>query len=199
MPENADDIDERELIARAVAGDAAAQERLYRAHAMAVYTLAMRVLRQPQAADEAVQETFVKVLTRLDKFRGEAAFGTWVRRVAMNECLQVLRSPWRRRSEPWQETAGPANLSTRMSVDPATDMSNEQIDLDRALGRLGATTRAVVWLHDVEGFTHQEIATSMGRTVSFSKSRLARGHKKLREHLNQQPDKTSCVTVLNNT
>lgn len=187
MPHKPDDTDERALVERAAGGDPRAQADLYRRHAGAVYTLAMRMLCHPQMAEEAMQDTFVKAFGKLADFRGEAAFGTWLRRVAANECLQALRSPWRRRARPWVE------------VEATPDRTGERIDLDRALAALDPVTRAVIWLHDVEGFTHKDIATAMGRTVSFSKSRLARGHRQLRDQLNAKEQAASCMPVLSNS
>jgi RNA polymerase sigma-70 factor (ECF subfamily) len=91
----------------------------------------------------------------------------------------AFRSPWHRARvalESWTEEswAAPAEAESRTS---------DLIDLDRALARLSPVTRAVVWLYDVEGWSHEEIAKSFGRTVSFSKSQLARGHARLRNDL----------------
>ena len=171
VPDRAGDL---ALCRRACAGDRAAQEAIYRAHRQRVYALALRMLCQPAAAEEVLQETFVKVLTRLDSFRGDAALATWITRVAANECLQILRSPWQRRAEVMPEQDG------------AHERPDRTMDLQRALGRLDGLTRPVVWLHDVEGFKHREIAELTGRTVSFSKSRLARGHQRLREMLDAE-------------
>ena len=115
----------------------------------------------------------------LDDYRGEAPFGVWVRSIAVSRCLMAFRSPWHRARvalESWTEEswAGPPEAESRTS---------DLIDLDRALARLSPVTRAVVWLYDVEGWSHEEIAKAFDRTVSFSKSQLARGHARLRDDL----------------
>jgi RNA polymerase sigma-70 factor (ECF subfamily) len=185
MAISTDKSDEAALCARAREGDAGARAEIYRRHAPRVYTLAVRMLQKRQQAEEVLQDTFVKVLTRLDGFRGEASLATWIRSIAVNECLQVIRSPWRKRGLPLIEH--PAEH----------DSPDRGIDLERALARLPLTTRAVVWMHDVEGYTHKEIARRMGKSVSFSKSRLARGHRALRSELTEEGQ--TCMPALNNS
>jgi DNA-directed RNA polymerase specialized sigma24 family protein len=102
-----------------------------------------------------------------------------VRKIAVSRCLMAFRSPWHRARvalESWTEDAwaGPADGEARTS---------DLIDLDRALAKLSPLTRSVVWLYDVEGWSHEEIARSFDRSVSFSKSQLARGHARLRNDL----------------
>jgi RNA polymerase sigma-70 factor (ECF subfamily) len=164
------------VIAAARAGDSTAHACLYELFAPLVYTLGRRMLTSPALAEDVLQETFLEVLGKIDSFRGEAGFGFWVRRIAVNKCLMHLRSSWvsRRSGEE------PPDL-------PALDSGPEQLEqraaLEAALASLTPTARAVVWLHDVEGYTHREIAESMGKTTSFSKSQLARAHERLRELL----------------
>ncbi len=187
MPEQSEKNGELALCWRARQGDQAAQEAIYRRHADSVYSVAMRMLQQPQLAEEVLQETFVKVLTRLESFRGDAALSTWIRRIAVNECLQLIRSPWRKRGEPLVEEP---NLRER---------PDRGIDIERALARLPALTRVVVWLHDVEGYTHREIADLLGQSASFSKSRLARGHRAMRDELERPVAAPACIPALHNS
>ena len=138
-----------------------------------VYTLARRMLVSPALAEDVLQETFVEVLRKLHTLRDEAGVGFWVRRIAVNKCLMYLRSAWHSRrveTEAIESLCPPAQA-------PRAD---HQIALERALAQLTDTARVVVWLHDVEGYTHKEIGAMMGRTTSFSKSQLARAHKRLR-------------------
>lgn len=163
-------------LAEARDGDPAAHARLYETFAPMVYSLARRILSSSAAAEDVLQETFVEVIRSVGSCRGHAEFGPWVRRIAVNKCLMHLRSPW---------------VARRVSADASSDFSpaqqaacpGEQASLERALAELSPTARAVIWLHDVEGYTHQEIARFMGRTASFSKSQLARAHERLRELL----------------
>ncbi len=166
-----------------------AHAQLYETFAPMVYTLARRMLASKPHAEDVLQETFVEVIRKLDTWRGDGEFGVWVRRIAVNKCLMHLRSTWvsRRTSleiEPFAPTSGDAG---------------ERWSLERALQALPEVARAVVLLHDVEGYTHQEIGRLMGRTASFSKSQLARAHDRLRHLLNDEITQTElelCEPVL---
>ncbi|HEY7672504.1 MAG TPA: RNA polymerase sigma factor [Gammaproteobacteria bacterium] len=163
------------VLARARDGDSGAHAELYAAFAPFVYTLARRMLASTASAEDVLQETFVDIIRKISTFRGEAELGLWVRRIAVNQCLMHLRSAWSmRRVDTEHFDAEPC---------PVTTSADERIELERALETLPATARAVVWLHDVEGLTHREIAKLMGRTASFSKSQLARAHERLRAFL----------------
>jgi len=141
-------------------------------------------------AEDVLQETFVEVLSKIAGFRGEAQVGTWIKRIAINKCLMHLRSSWvSRRGAADDELAGPERSGTL----------DQQIALERALDQVPDVARAVVWLHDVEGYTHAEIGRLMGRTTSFSKSQLARAHERLRALLDGVEEKSEtglCITVL---
>ena len=167
------------IVSRAARGDARAHEIIYRAFATPVYSLCLRFTRVPAHAEDLVQETFIEIMHSIAKFRGEAALGSWIRRIAVSKALMFLRSAWTARgqslADDWNEvTAGDA-LSHGVSRHP-----DEAMDLDAALASLPDVSRTIVWLHDVEGFTHKEIAKMMGRTESFSKSQLSRAYQRLR-------------------
>ncbi|HEX9705503.1 MAG TPA: RNA polymerase sigma factor [Gemmatimonadales bacterium] len=158
------------VVARAKAGDEAALEALYRAFETPVYNLARRILRHSEDAEDVVQETFLEVLRSIGAFRGEGHLWGWIRRIAASKALMRIRREQVRAAEVLEEEAAGR---------PAPAMAT-RIDLERAFERLSGTARAVVWLHDVEGYTHEEISEMMGKTVSFSKSQLARAHHRLR-------------------
>lgn len=162
------------IVQRAVRGDVRAHEIIYRAYGPSVYSICLRFTRVPAHAEDLTQETFVEVIRSIRRFRNEAPLGIWVRRIAVSKALMFLRSAWHSRGqsldEEWDETV----------LDRAPGGPDQAIDLDAALGSLPAVSRAVVWLHDVEGFTHKEIAELMGRTESFSKSQLSRAYQRLR-------------------
>ena len=167
------------IVSRAARGDARAHEIIYRAFATPVYSLCLRFTRVPAHAEDLVQETFIEIMRSIAKFRGEAALGSWIRRIAVSKALMFLRSAWTARgqslADDWDEvTAGDA-VSHGVSQHP-----DEAMDLDAALANLPDVSRTIVWLHDVEGFTHKEIAKMMGRTESFSKSQLSRAYQRLR-------------------
>lgn len=171
-------VTEAELAA-ARAGDAAARGALFQKLAPPTLGLIRRLVNHRAMADDLLQDTLIAMFDHLADFRGEAPFGIWVRSIAVSRCLMAFRSPWHRArvaidgfttdQHPW-----PVEAEGRTS---------DLIDLDRALARLSPVTRAVVWLFDVEGWSHEEIAKGFGRTVSFSKSQLARGHARLRDEL----------------
>lgn len=168
-----------EILARAKCGDRAAHAELYSLYAGSVFTLARRMLASKALAEDVLQETFVEVLCKIESFRGEAEIGTWIKRIAINKCLMHVRSSWiSRRGGLAGEPAGESRAGAL----------DDQLALERALDNVPDMARAVVWLHDVEGYTHAEIGRLMGRTASFSKSQLARAHQRLRALLEGQEE-----------
>jgi len=168
-----------EELEAARAGDPAARRALFERVAPGTLGIIRRLTRHRALSDDLLQDTLIAMYEHLDDYRGEAPFGVWVRSIAVSRCLMAFRSPWHRARvalESWTEDswAAPVESEARTS---------DLIDLDRALAKLSPITRAVVWLYDVEGWSHDEIAKTFERTVSFSKSQLARGHAKLRDVL----------------
>jgi RNA polymerase sigma-70 factor (ECF subfamily) len=165
-------------LAAARAGDPAARSALFTRVAPATLAIIRRLVRHTAMAEDLLQDTLIAMFEHLGEFRGEAPFGVWVRRIAVSRCLMAFRSPWHRAPvalETWTEDTRAATESDGRTAD--------LIDLDRALARLSPVTRTVVWLYDVEGWSHDEIAQAFERTASFSKSQLARGHARLRTEL----------------
>ena len=180
-----------ETLVRARAGAVDAQEAIYRAFQRPVRTLARRLVPSVAAAEDLAQDVFVEVLTKLDQYDGRGSFAGWVRSIAVNRCLMYLRSPWSR-GLGWVESL--VTGDTDAGLDRTTQCcSDDAVDLERALARLGETARAVVWLHDVEGYTHAEIGALLGGSASFSKSQLARAHARLRELLEPDAERTTCM------
>jgi RNA polymerase sigma factor (sigma-70 family) len=175
---------DRAMLERARHGDMKAHEVLYRSYGRPVYTLAVRILADPTAAEEVLQDTCIEVIRHLREFRDDAAFGGWVKRIATNKSLAHLRSAWYRKAQslaPDDDAESPSWEPVDPD-EPAARVADQQ-SLARALGKLSPTARAVVWLYDVEGYSHQEIAALMGKSVSFSKSSLSRAHEQLRDRL----------------
>lgn len=172
------------LLARARAGERAAFEQLYRWFERPVFTLAMRMCGDREEAADVLQDTMLKVLKRVAEFRGAGGggegspFWAWLRQIAVNEALMRLRS---RRSH-GNEVAIEDEYALEDHA-PPPPAAADAAQLQRALARLPAITRSVLWLYHAEGYTHEEIAALMQRTASFSKSQLARGGRRLRQLL----------------
>src|SRR5512140_482960 len=163
--------------ARAARGDMRAFERLYRAHAGRIHGLACRMLSAGEAA-EATQDVFVRAWQKLASYRGEAAFGTWLHRLAVNVFLgrrQVLKLERERHVE--DDTV----LDTLPGRARSSDLG---LDFEAAIARLPHGARQVFVLHDVEGYRHEEIAEFLGVTTGTTKAQLHRARMLLRGHLN---------------
>jgi RNA polymerase sigma-70 factor, ECF subfamily len=169
--------DERATVARAQAGDAAAFEALYREHVGRIYALARRML-GPDEADDATQDVFIRAWRNLGQYRGDAAFGTWLYRLAIN-LLLGKRSQLATRRERYggDDEAGTAARPTQPQ---RVDL---RVDFDAALERLPRGARQVFVLHDVEGYTHEEIAGMLEVSAGTSKSQLHRARMTLRQYL----------------
>ncbi len=183
------------IVKRAARGDAKAHEIIYRAYSSPVYSVCLRFTRDPAQAEDLLQETFIEVIRSIAKFRGEAPLGIWIRRVAISKALMFLRSAWHKRGQSldddWEEIMTGSQLGHGSPTQP-----EQAIDLDAALGNLPAVSRTVVWLHDVEGYTHKEIAALLGKSESFSKSQLSRAYQKLRPMLSVELEQTDPATAM---
>jgi RNA polymerase sigma-70 factor, ECF subfamily len=171
-----------DLIARARAGDGSAFETLYRAHVGRVYALCLRLEADAERAAELTQDVFVRAWQRLATYRGDAAFGTWLHRLAVNVVVSERRSAWRRGLR-----LVPDGADVDEVAEPDWRSGSEgrldAIDLDRAIARLPPGARAVFVLHDVEGYQHAEIAQLAGIAEGTSKAQLFRARRLLREAL----------------
>ncbi len=163
-------------VALAAAGDQRAFERLYRLHVARIHSLARRMAGFEGDADELTQDVFVRAWERLGTYRGEAAFGTWLHRLAVNVILNWRRSAAAERR--WIEDGVDTDLMAGARSGRA-----ETLDLEGAIARLPAGARQVFVLHDVEGFKHEEIAAMMGVTAGTSKAQLHRARMLLRTWL----------------
>jgi RNA polymerase sigma factor (sigma-70 family) len=182
-----------EVLARACDGDRGARQAMYTALAPATLTLIRRLVGQRALSEDLFQDTMMLFFERLPQFRREAPVGAWLRQIAISRCLMYLRSPWKRARmclEP-VDFGVAAEVAALVTPGYAADL----IDLERALASLAPTARAVVWMYEVEGYSHQEIAREFGRSVSFSKSQLARAHARLRAWLEPQGERPSCTLI----
>jgi RNA polymerase sigma-70 factor, ECF subfamily len=168
-------------------GDEVAFAALYDLHAARVYALCLGLAGDRATAAEFVQDVFVRVWERLDSFRGECAFSTWLHRVAVNVVLESERSGRRRSlrvqiAADLRVVAGEATAPTPDTAATVTD-PGLKMDLEGAIARLSAGARAVFVLHDVEGFQHAEIGARLGIAEGTSKAHLFRARRLLREML----------------
>lgn len=168
---------ERTDVRRAAGGDTAAFERLYRTHVARIHALCRRMI-GPEEADDTTQEVFVRAWRKLDRFRGDSAFGTWLYRLAVNVILAKRATLGTYRARFADELAAPPERSGRAAQPVGT-----RLDMERAIQKLPAGARRVFVLHDVEGYTHEEIAEMLSVTTGTSKSQLHRARMTLREHL----------------
>jgi RNA polymerase sigma-70 factor (ECF subfamily) len=167
------------LIADAQGGDERAFASLYQAHSGRVYGLALRLTSDPVAARELLQDVFVRAWERLGTFRGESAFGSWLHRLTVNLAITARRTEVRRLQRVGDASELPPDggaVQSSAGGDP---------DLERAIASLPAGARTVFVLHDVEGYTHEEIGRATGIAIGTSKAQLFRARRLLREALNR--------------
>lgn len=178
-----DDTDDAELARAAAQGDVAAFERFYRRHAGRVHGVIVRLVGGSGArAEDLTQEAFVRAWQALPRFRFESAVTTWLHRLAVNTALMELRS---RRSGPRFDDDDAA-LDAVPVADSAGHATMQGMDLERAVATLPPRARAVLVLHDVEGWKHEEIAVELGMAIGSSKAQLHRARKLLRAMLGER-------------
>ncbi len=172
------------LIERARGGELAAFEQIYRRFERPVYTLALRMLGDAETARDVLHDAMLKVFQRIDQYRNDAPFWAWLRQIAMNEALMRLR----------REHRMDVDSDSEQIVDGAAPpwVRADSLALERALGKLPALTRSVLWMYHVEGYSHPEIAELVGKTTSFSKSQVARGTARLRDLLAPATEQVPC-------
>ena len=165
------------LVRRAAGGDSRAFEQLYRRHVRRVHGVIWRLVGGVEArAEELTQEAFLRAWQALPRFRGDSAFSTWLHRLAVNTALMALRS----RAGGEAREVDDAVLEQHAG---ATCSSALRLDLERAVATLPPRARSVLVLFDIEGWTHEEIASELGMAVGSSKAQLHRARGLLRERL----------------
>lgn len=182
-----DEISESEAIRLAQQGDAAAFEVLYRLHNRRVFGICLRMSVERSEAEDLTQETFLTIFRKIQSFRGESAFSTWVHRVTVNTVLMRLRkknvaSDSLDEPNDWDENAlkTPLQLGER---DLRLSGTIDRVTLERAIAQLAPGCKMMFLLHDVEGYRHEEISAIIGCTVGNSKSQLHKARMRLREIL----------------
>jgi len=169
---------ENKLVVRAQRGDMTAFERLYRENVGRIYALCLRLEGKAEQAEERTQDVFVRAWERLETYRGESAFSTWLHQLAVNVVRGAWRTEQRRRNR--VVTVDIDTLENRVGEQASWDKS---IDLERAIAQLPPGARRVFVLHDVEGYQHGEIAAFMGLSPGTCKAQLHRARQLLRKAL----------------
>jgi RNA polymerase sigma-70 factor (ECF subfamily) len=168
-----------ELAQRCRHGDATAFEELYRAHAGRLYNLVFRMVGSAQEAEDLLQEVFLNAYRKLGSFRGDSSLGTWLYRLAVNQCLDVLRGRHSKMAR-ITDSLDDEGADEPAAVVPGVPTAVSRVDLDRAIARLPQGCRAAFILHDVEGFEHHEVAKLLGVSEGTSKSQVHKARMKLR-------------------
>ncbi len=184
---------EQLTVQRAVSGDQAAMRALWTRHAPHIDVVVRRLVgNDPDLAADVAQEVWIQIFRALPNFRGEAQFGTWAHRIAVNRTLNALRRTRRTsaiETEVEDDTA---------SVEPEAERALLAATIDEAANKLSPGARTVFLLHDVEGYTHEEIAVELGITAGGSKSQLFKARAKLRillAHLVDAPARATARTT----
>jgi RNA polymerase sigma-70 factor (ECF subfamily) len=189
QPIESEELCETEAIRRARGGDAAAFQYLYRLHSRRVYAVCLRMAGDTTEAEDLTQEAFLLLFRKIHTFRGESAFSTWLHRLVVN----IVLMHFRKKSVPAvsiESTPDPDGEIGSSTVDIAApdlllEGSIDRINLERCIAQLPGGYRAVLVLHDIQGYKHNEIAQMLGRSAGVSKSQLHRARMRLRELLHE--------------
>ncbi len=172
------DGDDRALVAQARTGEVGAFEALYRRHHARIFAVCLRLARDRELAEDSLQDAFILAWEKLAEFRGDAAFGSWLYRIAINASLARMRSQVRR--ERHLGSVGDPDWERIGASDPEPGLT---MDLEAAVATLPEGARTVLVLHDIEGYGHGEIANMTGIAVGTSKAQLHRARRLLRQRL----------------
>jgi RNA polymerase sigma-70 factor (ECF subfamily) len=170
-------VNESQLIARIIAGDRLAGRALYDTHAPRVYSLAYRLSGDAEKAREVTQDTFIRAFSRLSQFRGDAAFSTWLHRIVVSVVSNSRRTDVRFGREVALDEAQSIAVTA-----PESDPDLKEC-IARAVEKLSEAYRTTLIMHDIEGYTHAEIAEVLGVPEGTSKSRLSAARAQLRQDL----------------
>jgi RNA polymerase sigma-70 factor (ECF subfamily) len=186
------DIDLDELtLAGAKRGDMRACEKIYRKFHQQAFSVAVRICKSRELAQDVTQEAFITAFKRINQYRGESPFWGWLRRVIVNHAISALRKLPRHEAVEFEE------YMTYSEGDQ--DRLGNCMDLEQALQQLSDEDRMVVWLHDVEGYKHSEIARLAGKTESYSKTRLNRARARLRALISEKDQASAHTDTFNAT
>jgi RNA polymerase sigma-70 factor (ECF subfamily) len=168
------EVHDREFVEGVLNGDKAAQRQFYDRHVDRVFSLALRMTGQELAARDCTQTTFIRLFDKLKTYRGDAALATWVHAVAVSVVLE-----WRRSFAREKARVVPIEMLDAIAA-PAVPVTVIDEGVCRAIDALASRYKTVVVMHDIEGYTHDEIGAALGITAAASKVRLSRARRKLR-------------------
>jgi RNA polymerase sigma-70 factor (ECF subfamily) len=171
-------MSEADLVREAQSGSAEAFERLYRKHGRRVYAVCLRMVSDPDRAEELMQDAFVRAWNAIDSFQHKSAFGTWLHRLSINVVLSDMRTEKRRSSRELL----PGELD-EFQQEARGAMPDTRVDLERAIATLPSGAKEVLILHDIEGYRYREIADLIGVAEGTVKSQLSRARRLVREAL----------------
>ncbi len=174
-------IKHRDWIRGSQQGDRIAQERLYRAYARAMFNLCLRLLGDRAAAEDALQEAFLKAFLNIHRYEEKATFGAWLKRIVVNHCLSELR----KKKTSFISIDDAPQISEQVATDETGLPELEPGAVNAAIKGLPDGCRTVFTLYELEGFDHEEISDIMGVSISTSKSQLHRARKLLKTRLSE--------------
>ncbi len=186
------ELSEAVAIARAKRGDAQAFEYLYHLHKHRVYSLCLRMLGNAAEAEDLTQEAFLQLFRKVQTFRGESAFSTWLYRLAVNVVLMHLRKKGLPAVSLEETAEGEGEEEPRREIgteDLRLAGSIDRVTLERALAKLPTGYRLIFILHDIEGYEHNEIAEMLACSIGNSKSQLHKARLRLRDLLREESPK----------
>ena len=174
-----------ELARRVASGVKAALGELYDRHSRRVYSLCLRMTRNQAVAEDLTQEVFIHLLSKIGSFRGESRFTTWLHRLTVNQVLMHFRRREERMEQLNDDSEVPPRVSRKLNYAAGTQFV-DRIALETAIAQLSPSRRAVIVLHDIEGYAHEEIARLLGCKAGTSKSQLHKARLRLRRLLNSR-------------
>ena len=169
---------DRQLVTRCLAGEALAERALYDAHVERIYRLMHRMAGDGDLAADFTQETFIRAFDRLEQYRGDSSLATWLHTIAVSVALNGMRKVKRLHGR--IENVDGVEGSPNLVVAPTGFTGDLKARLHAAIDSLSEKLRPVFVMHDIEGYTHEEIAGTLGIPVGTSKARLFDARAKLR-------------------
>ena len=193
-------LQEQELVEKAKNGDMSAFEQLVMAHQQKIYTVAFRILENGEDAADVAQETLIRVYRSLAKFKGDSAFSTWIYRITVNLCKDMLRKRGHLFTQSLDESISEENESLFPQLPDDAPLPDEQYEqqelkdyLEKFIARLAPDYRMVVVMREQMGLSYEEISRALNVSLGTVKSRLNRARKYLRESILQDREQEQAL------